>query len=67
MKEYKTLLKQIDFELGAIAYHCREVYLSDPDIYDDYIPMSMMSASNDFYNFVIDSYSVFKKEDGTTL
>lgn len=66
-KEYKRIVKQISFELGAIAYHCREVYLSDPGAYDDYIPTSMMSASNDFYNFIIDSYHVFKKEDGTTL
>ena len=27
----------------------------------------MLGASNDFYNFIIDSYHVFKKEDGTTL
>ena len=66
-KEYKTLTKQITFELGAIAKHCLDVYLEDPGYYDDYVPKSMMSASNDFYNFVIDSYSVFKKEDGTTL
>ena len=66
-KEYKATIKQIDFELGAIAYHCKEVYLSDPGRYDDYIPMSMMGASNDFYNFVIDSYHIFKTEDGTTL
>lgn len=67
VKEYKTVIKQVDFELGAIAAHCQEVYLSDPGRYDDYIPMSMMGASNDFYNFVIDSYHIFKKEDGTTL
>ena len=66
-KEYKRIVKQIEFELGAIAYHCQEVYFSDPNAYDDYIPTSMMSASNDFYNFVIDSYSVFKKEDGVSL
>lgn len=66
-KEYKTLTKQIKFELGAIAQHCLDVYLEDPDYYDDYIPKSMMGASNDFYNFVVDSYSVFRKEDGTTL
>ena len=66
-REYKTIMKQVGFELGHIAYHCREVYLSDPGRYDDYIPMSMMGASNDFYNFIIDSYHVFKKEDGTTL
>lgn len=66
-KEYKRVVKQTSFELGAIAYHCREVYLSDPGAYDDYVPTSMMSASNDFYNYIIDSYHVFKNEDGTTL
>ena len=67
LKEYRTVLKQIEFELGAIAYHCQEVYSSDPSRYDDYIPTTMLGASNDFYNFVIDSYSVFKKENGVTL
>ena len=67
VKEYKAVTKQISFELGAIAYHCQEVYLEDPHAYDDYIPIAMFGASNDFYNFVIDSYHVFKKEDGTTL
>jgi hypothetical protein len=66
-REYKTIMKQVGFELGHIAYHCQEVYLSDPGKYDNYIPISMLGASNDFYNFVIDSYHVFKKEDGTTL
>lgn len=66
-REYKRLVKQVDFELGAIAHHCLQVYLKDPGYYDDYIPKSMMGASNDFYNFVLDSYTVFKKEDGTTL
>ena len=66
-REYKKLMKQVKFELGPIAYHCKEVFLSDPGRYDEYIPTSMMSASNDFYNFMIDSYSVFKRDDGTTL
>lgn len=66
-KEYKTVMKQIEFELGAIAYHCQNVYLANPGMYDDYIPVAMLGASNDFYNFIIDSYHVFKKEDGTTL
>lgn len=66
-KEYKTLVKQVDFELGGIAYHCKEVFESKPNRYDDYIPRAMMGASNDFYNFVLDSYFVFKKEDSTTL
>ena len=66
-REYKKLMKQVKFELGPIAYHCKEVFLSDPGRYDEYIPTSMMSQSNDFYNFMIDSYSIFKREDGTTL
>ena len=65
--EYRRLVKQISFELGPIAWHCKEVYLEDPDYYNDYIPISMMGASNDFYNFVFDSYHIFKKEDGVTL
>ena len=66
-KEYKTTIKQVSFELGAIAYHCRDVYLENPGKYDDYIPTTMLGASNDFYNFVINSYHIFKKADGTTL
>lgn len=65
--EYRKLVKQVDFELGAIASHCKEVYLADPDIYDDYVPVNMMGASNDFYNFVEDNFLIFKKEDGVSL
>lgn len=65
--DYKDIVKRVEFELGAIAYHCQEVYLSDPAMYDDYIPIAMLGASNDFYNFIVDSYHVFKKEDGTTM
>ena len=66
-KEYKAVMKKITFELGAIADHCLSVYLKEPDKYDDYTPITMIGATNDFYNFVVDSYSVFLREDGTTL
>lgn len=65
--EYDKVMKQIKFELGAIAQYCLDLYLSDPTYYNNYIPTAMLGASNDFYNFVIDSYHIFKKEDGTTL
>lgn len=65
--EYKNVIKQVKFELGAIAYHCQEVYLENPGRYDSYIPITMLGASNDFYNFIVDSYHVFKRENGTTL
>lgn len=66
-KEYKTVMKQVSFELGAIANYCKEVYLSDPGRYDNYVPTLMMGASNDFYNFMVDSYHIFLKDNGTTL
>ena len=65
--EYASLTKQIDFELGAIAYYCKGVFLNAPEYYDSYVPKSMMGASNDFYNFIIDSYHIFKKENGVSL
>lgn len=67
LEEYQKLIKCIDFELGAIAYHCLHVYENHKDYYDSYIPIAMMGASNDFYNFVEDSYFKFKSEDSTTL
>lgn len=66
-EEYKLAVKQVEFELGGIAAHCRDVYLANPSAYDDYVPVSMLGASNDFYNFVLDSYYIFQKEDGTSL
>ena len=66
-KKYEELISQIDFELGAIAWYCRNVYENNKHAYDDYIPIRMLSASNDMYNFMEDSYYVFKKEDGVSL
>ena len=65
--EYNRAVKNIDFELGAIAKHCLNVYLADPDKYDDYIPVSMLAYTNDFYNFVIYNYDTFEKENGISL
>lgn len=67
LNEYRVIMEQINFELGAIAYHCQEIYLNNPNAYDGYIPTVMLGASNDFYNFIVDSYYIFEKEDGTTL
>lgn len=66
-KEYHSLVKQISFELGAIAFHCQQVYASNPGMYDDYVPLSMLGASNDFYNFMLDNYFIFVKEGGVSL
>ena len=66
-KEYKTAVNRVKFELGPIAKHCLDVYSENPGYYDDYMPTNMLGASNDFYNFILDSYHIFKKEDGTSL
>ena len=67
LADYKKLTKAVDFELGGIAAHCKDIYLADPEKYEDYVPRRMMVASNDFYNFMLDSYFTFKEEDGVSL
>ena len=66
-KRYLKLKEQINFELGAIAYHCMEVYKEDPYYYDDYIPQAMIGATNDFYNFMEEYLDDFLRKDYTTL
>lgn len=66
-KEYHALMKRIDFELGSIAWHCKEVYEADPGYYDDYAPEGMIEETNDFYNFIEDNKEVFEENDGIAL
>lgn len=66
--EYISSTNGVMYELGAIAYHCLEVYKErGEDYYANYIPISMISATNDFYNYVVENYETFKKNDSTTL
>ena len=65
--EYNRLNHQIDFELGAIADKCLHVYQAKPDYYRTYVPINMLGATNDFYNFVMDMWPIFKRQDNTTL
>ena len=66
-KTYERAIEGIEFELPGIAWHCREVYLENKHEYDEYIPVNMLGATNDFYNFVEENYDTFKAEDSTTL
>jgi hypothetical protein len=67
-KHYDTLLTQIDFELGAIAHHCLEVYRRlGKNHYGSYRPMEMMLQTDMFFNFIEAYYDVFKAQDGATL
>lgn len=69
-KRYQELNNQIKFELGAIAAKCLRMYNEmGESYYNTYIPLSMMSSTNDFYNFVEDNYDffVFDHPEGVTL
>lgn len=67
-RRYQTLMSQIDFELGAIAYHCMETYREmGKNYYNDYRPVEMMLQTDVFYNFIEDGYEVFKEQNGVTL
>lgn len=65
--EYDELMNKVKYELGGIAWHCKEVYESHKHFYDKYTPINMMGASNDFFNFMMDNYYVFKQEEFVTL
>ena len=65
--EYIEVTEGVKFELGAIASHCLDIYKDDPFYYDDYVPLEMIGATNDFFNFVESSATVFAKEEHVTL
>lgn len=67
-KKYHSLMAQIEFELGAIAHHCLDVYREmGKDFYAGYRPVEMMLHTDVFYNFIESGYFVFKEQDGATL
>lgn len=68
VRHYHTLLNQIDFELGAIAHHCLNVYLEmGKNYYNGYRPLEMMLQTDVFFNFIEAYYDIFKSQDHTTL
>jgi len=67
-RKYQALMSQIDFELGAIAWRCLQVYRElGKHHYEGYIAIEMMLQTDVFYNFIEDSYEVFRSQNGTTL
>jgi len=65
---YHALMKQIEFEHGAIAYKCLQRYLElGKNYYSGYRPLEMMLQTDVFYNFVESCYDIFKAQDGVTL
>ena len=67
-RKYNACMKGIKFELGAIMKRCIDVFNElGPDYYDSYIPVDMISATNDMWNFIDDNMDIFTGKDYTTL
>jgi len=67
-KRYHILMSQIDFELGAIAWHCLQVYNKmGKNYYSNYRPIEMIFQTDVFFNFIEAQYYIFKEQDGVTL
>lgn len=65
---YYALMARIDFELGAIAQHCLDVYRKmGKNYYNAYRPLEMMLQTDIFFNFIEAHYDIFRDQDGATL
>jgi len=66
---YDELMDKINFELGAIAYHCAQVYNDNPRYYQAYVPEIMFDETNDMYNFIEEYSDTFttKGKDAVSL
>jgi Family of unknown function (DUF5906) len=66
--EYNALISQIQFELGAIASHCLDVYRkTGKNFYTGYRPTDMIIRTDIFYNFLLSSFDMLKERNGITL
>lgn len=65
---YHILNDRINFELGAIAYHCSQVYRKlKANYYSKYVPEQMIKKTNVFYNYIEYFHDNFAEEDGISL
>ena len=64
---YSDLMSQIDFELGAIAWHCKTVYEKlGRNYYSSYRPIGMQYKTDIFFNYVDYWFDKFADQDSTT-
>lgn len=67
-RKYHSLVGQVEFELGAIAHHCLEVYREmGRDYYSGYRPVEMMLQTDVFFNYIEAHYDLFESQGGVTL
>lgn len=67
VEEYEKLKSRLKFELGAIAYHCIQVYKEmGKNYYEGYEPYRMIQKSNYLRNFVFDYFDRLEANDPIT-
>jgi len=67
-KHYSTLIGQVDFELGAIAQHCLDIFLNmGKNYYNAYRPLEMMLQTDIFFNYIEANFDIFKQQNYTTV
>lgn len=68
VNEYFSLVSRVDFELGAIAQHCLDVYRKlGKNHYATYRPLDMIWQTDIFFNFVETNYYTFVEQGGVSL
>ena len=68
VNQYHSLVSRVDFELGAIAHYCLELYRSmGKNYYSVYKPMGMILETDMFFNFVETHYYTFLDDGGISL
>lgn len=69
IRRYNEIMKRkIPFELGAIAWHCKEVFEElGEDYYNNYKPFNMMLQTDPFLNFIEYYMLEFEKDDYVTM
>ena len=61
LMEYLSLVSNLKYELGAIAYHCIKVYEEHGRQYfQNYTPEQMIEKTNYIRNFILDNYEFFE-------
>jgi len=67
-RHYTTLMSRIEFEVGAIAHHCLQVYQTlGKNHYNAYRPLEMMLQTDVFFNYIEAHFDIFKAQGGVTL
>ena len=70
-KFLKLNRQMLKYELGAIAKHCYDVYMSFGEnrsgAYDDELPKEMLYKGDPMYNFVLEKFYDISEQDGITL